>query len=231
MEASWERIVGWCRSEAPVTAAGLRPPASREARRAAEAATNGAWPDDLHRWYALQDGVVGHPYAVIFPGFWPLPLDDVVRMWGRYQEIARQMDADEVERLRATGARAAERDRLRAVQRSIDQREGREASQERFYDVARHEAAPAGAVAGMFLPSFIPVGDDGSGCALALDLRAGPRLGCVTPYRREDADTDGPRWTSLDALLDDVAGCLETGRPTGYWEPVVHDGLLGWDIN
>jgi cell wall assembly regulator SMI1 len=141
-----------------VTAAGLRPPATREARLAAEAATNGAWPDELHRWYALQDGIVGHPYAVIFPGFWPLPLDGVVRTWAMYRDIVQQNAVKEIDALQAGAAR----------------RDG----------IARHEAAPAGTIAGMFLPSFVPIGDNGSACTLALDLRSGPSSGCVTPYLR-----------------------------------------------
>ena len=53
----------------------------------------------------------------------------------------------------------------------------------------------------------------------------------MTPYQREEADHDGPHWPSLDALLEDIAGCLETGRSTGHRRPVVHDGRLDWDIN
>jgi hypothetical protein len=203
-------------------------PVSAEVRRAAASATNGAWPDALHRWFALHDGIVGHPYAVILPGFWPLPLDDVVATWRMSRDIAGRVEADEVESLRV---RLAERDRLLATRRSPRWAQRAPAPVERYYDIASCERAPAGTVAGMFLPSFVPIGDNGSGCSLVLDLRSGPLSGCVTPYMREDVDNRGPGWPSLDALLDDIADCLETAQSMGRWRPFVSDGWLDWAID
>jgi hypothetical protein len=79
-----------------------------------------------------------------------------VRTWQRYRDIARRTDADEAVALHARGAARDNRDRRRSLQRSIERRRGVAPPEQRAYDLARHEACPAGTVAGMFLPSFVP---------------------------------------------------------------------------
>jgi cell wall assembly regulator SMI1 len=97
------------------------------------------------------------------------------------------------------------------------------------FDVVAREAEPAGTMAGLFLPSFIPFADDGSACCCFVDTRPGPRSGCVTRYLREDADYDGPWWDSVAVMLDTVGDSLETGRPIGVLGPTVTDGWLNWE--
>jgi cell wall assembly regulator SMI1 len=223
IEASWERIVAWCLVEAPQTLVGLRPPATAGARERAESATGGRWPDDLRRWYGLHDGVDRTVYAAVFPGHSPLPVDEVPALWEMHRASSRRLDAD--------AAAQAERDEQDPrIQRLRQARRRPYVDVGRPYDIGRHEGEPAGSVANMFLPSYVPFAENSSGWMLFVDTRPGPRSGCVTAFRREDTDLDGPRWPSLAALVEDVAGCLEDGRPTGYWRPVVTDGLLDWEI-
>ena len=56
VEDAWQRVVSWCERNAPVTFGQLRLPASESALASAEASFPRRWPDDLRRWYALQDG-------------------------------------------------------------------------------------------------------------------------------------------------------------------------------
>ena len=56
VEEAWQRLASWCERNAPVTFGHLRPPASASALAEAEESFPRRWPDDLRRWYALQDG-------------------------------------------------------------------------------------------------------------------------------------------------------------------------------
>ena len=56
VEDAWQRLASWCEHNAPVTYGDLRPPASASDLAAAEEFFPRRWPDDLRRWYALQDG-------------------------------------------------------------------------------------------------------------------------------------------------------------------------------
>jgi hypothetical protein len=80
----------------------------------------------------------------------------------------------------------------------------------------------------MFLESFVPIGSDGAGGTLFVDLRAGHHSGCVTEYMREDAD-GGPSWNSVEAMLADVATALATGQPSNEMSAVVEDDELRWE--
>jgi hypothetical protein len=64
---------------------------------------------------------------------------------------------------------------------------------------------------------------------LFVDTRPGEKFGCVTGFMREDADTYGPIWESVEAMLDDVADALEQSRPSGGWQPTVEDNALTWE--
>jgi cell wall assembly regulator SMI1 len=89
---------------------------------------------------------------------------------------------------------------------------------------------PAGEPAFAFLPVFVPIGEDYTGCTLFVDCRAGQLFGCVTGYMREDADSDGPTWTSVSAMLQDVANALEHDGVSNGYRPKVEDGLLTWAL-
>jgi hypothetical protein len=46
---------------------------------------------------------------------------------------------------------------------------------------------------------------------------------------REDADTNGPIWESVEEMLNDLAAGLVEPRSIGGWQPVAQDGALTWE--
>jgi cell wall assembly regulator SMI1 len=56
VENDWQRLVSWCQLNAPVTFGHLRGPASADQLEASEQQFSRRWPDDLRRWYQIQDG-------------------------------------------------------------------------------------------------------------------------------------------------------------------------------
>lgn len=98
-----------------------------------------------------------------------------------------------------------------------------------FEDPATLDRAPAGEMAGRFLPSWVPIAEDGTGCTMFVDCRSGEGAGCVTLFEREDADGGGPTWPSLEAMLADIADALERGHSCGGWRPRVNDEVLEWE--
>jgi cell wall assembly regulator SMI1 len=84
---SWARIVTWCRDHAPETAAAIRPPAGPALLGRAEAATGGAWPEDLRAWYRLADGTERITAGGLLPFYLPLPLATVMEHWAMWQRI------------------------------------------------------------------------------------------------------------------------------------------------
>jgi len=99
-----------------------------------------------------------------------------------------------------------------------------------IYDLDRLMAEPAGATASRFLPAFVPFAEDQSGDDLFVDTRSGPQHGCVTEYLKGDADSHGPLWPSVTAMLAAVAHALDTDGRVGYWRPIVESGQLHWDV-
>ncbi|MFD3596718.1 SMI1/KNR4 family protein [Nocardia sp. NPDC058640] len=99
-----------------------------------------------------------------------------------------------------------------------------------FDEETGRPAAAAGDPAGTYLPQFLPfAGLDGN--LLFVDTRPGPLHGCVTEFDKVDADDAGPRWTSLSAMLTDLAHSLETGTPFDqHWLPKVEAGELNWQF-
>ncbi|MBB5959835.1 cell wall assembly regulator SMI1 [Saccharothrix tamanrassetensis] len=102
----------------------------------------------------------------------------------------------------------------------------------------------AGSPAGAFLTSFIPIAADGGGDMLFVDLRSGPRHGCVQHWSGEDGTYNGPWWTGVADMLADVANALHTGSEarrryvdaarerhihTSTDQAVVSDGRLFWE--
>jgi cell wall assembly regulator SMI1 len=210
---SWARVVGWCEGHAPATAEAIRPPAGISALREAEASTGGSWPDDLRTWYALADGTERTPAGYVLPFYCPLPLSAVISHWSMWQEAmafiagsSRDQDADQ--RLRALGG-----------------------TPEEMVDViARLESQPAGSAAGWFLPAFVPIAEDQSSSDMFVDTRPGP-LGCVTEYVKGNADSGGPVWLSVSAMLADLAEGLWAGGRVGRWgRPIVTDRELDWEL-
>lgn len=86
----------------------------------------------------------------------------------------------------------------------------------------------AGTVVGTHLPEFVAFAHR-DGRELFCDVRAGDLTGCVTEYRREDGDSGGPIWTSISAMLSDLADAIETGAPLdGRWIAQVSESGLDW---
>ncbi len=210
VEESWERIVAWCRAHAPATAAVIRPPAEAGRIAETERATGGRWPVDLRDWYRLADGTERTPADCLLPFYNPLPVEIVAAEWASWQRDQARITA---------AARSATAGTMAAALG------GRP---EDPYDVDRHEREPAGTAAGMFLPSFVPIAEDQSGSYLFVDTRPGPLHGCVTEFVKGNADSDGPRWPSVTAMLTEVADALDRDLTVGGWRPVVDNASLTW---
>lgn len=99
------------------------------------------------------------------------------------------------------------------------------------YDPAHAEAAEAGTRVSMFISSFLPIADDGSGDFLFADLRKGRQHGCVSEYFKEEADWRPAIWPSLETLLADTLLSLRTGEPALSFIPIVTEGRLQWGIS
>lgn len=214
MAESWGRIVDWCRANAPATFQGIRPPASASAIEAAMTVTSAKWPDELVQWYGLHDGVEHGDRGLLPGGYSPLDVASISSTWRMYRNdwdvrAAEQLSERELAKITALGGDSSRRTR---------------------YDIAACERQPAGSVASMFLPSFVPIGNNGAACELFIDTRSGPMFGCVTEYLREDADHSGPRWMSLDSMLADTAQCLARHQASGIWTPIVDQGYLTWTV-
>jgi cell wall assembly regulator SMI1 len=104
---------------------------------------------------------------------------------------------------------------------------------------------PAGSATLQFSPAFLPIARNGSGDDLFVDLRSGPRRGCVTEYNHEQGALSGLCWPNTAAMLADVANGLERGtmtmqdhiaearvhgfKATGYLPRVTEDLALHWE--
>lgn len=102
---------------------------------------------------------------------------------------------------------------------------------------------PAGSSSREWLDEFLPIADSGTDVWLFVDLRPGELFGCVGQFESEDGCAS-PRWSSVAAMLADVAEALTDGRPalrdfanreaergvrvTATWSPTVQNGRLRW---
>lgn len=205
-------MLDWCTRAIPTQASAIRPPTPSEVLATAMTDTGCDWPEALCEWFGLHDGVDAETWFPLLGGFRPLPLAEVLdarrmhlQIWA--QLLAQPEDPAAVRKRVALGG--PERDPRR--------------------DVAHLDAQPAGTVAGMFLPSYIPIGG-WDAHYLFVDSRPGPLHGCVTEYAREDTDSWGPRWPSLDAMLGELADSLEQHSPAAGRLPIVENGTLDWEV-
>ncbi len=108
-------------------------------------------------------------------------------------------------------------------------------------DVRDALGKPAGSGSFHFLDTFVPVGRDIMGYALIVDLRNGPRHGCVMEWDSVHGADNPPLWSGVGAMLTDVAEALEHSTPAGagvmqhYGTPssghvavITDDGELEW---
>jgi cell wall assembly regulator SMI1 len=86
---------------------------------------------------------------------------------------------------------------------------------------------PAGSRAGVYLPCYLPFGNDGCGGELVLDARGGAWTGPITGFDKVEAETgESPEWCSLAELLEDIAESLKTGRETR--SGLIRQVVLDW---
>lgn len=90
--------------------------------------------------------------------------------------------------------------------------------------------AEAGVDAGTYIPAFVPFAGLDSNY-LCVDTRPGPLYGTVFEFDETGADSAGPAWRSVSALLTDIADALTTGTAfVDGQRPIVRDGTaLEWD--
>jgi cell wall assembly regulator SMI1 len=98
VRAIWERVVAWCRADAPVTAAALHRAVDDVTLAAAQQETGQAWPDDLVAVLKVSDGADrAIAAAVIPPCFIPSPVARIQADWHLMTGISRDIgDPDEL---------------------------------------------------------------------------------------------------------------------------------------
>jgi cell wall assembly regulator SMI1 len=97
VEDAWQRIVSWCEQHAPVTSGHLRAAPPAAALAAAEERCPRRWPDDLRRWYSLQDGVDWESANTPLPDWRILPLSELVE---QSEAMSSLFEEDEAELVR-----------------------------------------------------------------------------------------------------------------------------------
>ncbi|MGN7149524.1 SMI1/KNR4 family protein [Arthrobacter sp. SAFR-179] len=224
----WAEIVEWLSANAPATARTIRAPAPEALIRSFEEAAPNGWHKDLSTLYRLFDGAEPSTAGYIFPNYRPLPLKEagktrqiLLDIWARVGEEANAVDERE--------KRSPLYLNLLAAHEAYS---GAPASTHpKPYDQAHAEAEEAGTRVSMFISSFLPVADDGSGDFLFVDLRKGRQHGCVSEYFREEADWRPAIWPSLETLLAHTLLSLRTGQPALSFIPTVTEGRLNWGIS
>ena len=98
---------------------------------------------------------------------------------------------------------------------------------------AEAERSVAGAVARTWLRRYVYIGNDTMGGGLFVDIRSGPRQGCVRKWDDTEADDDygrGPIAASLADLVTNVAASVRTGTPITQmpYRAIIQDGQLDW---
>jgi cell wall assembly regulator SMI1 len=97
--------------------------------------------------------------------------------------------------------------------------------------VALQDRAPAGSPCkDAWLRAWLPVAGDGGGNDLFVDLRPGPAQGCVREFRRDGGASDTAWWSSVAAMLGEVADAFMRDVPVqGYRMWVDDDGAISWE--
>jgi cell wall assembly regulator SMI1 len=79
--------------------------------------------------------------------------------------------------------------------------------------IAGQNALPAGTACQAWLPSWLPIANNGAGMDLFVDLRDGNRHGCITSFAADGGSASAPEWADVAAMLFDIAERLEDGEP------------------
>lgn len=203
---SWARIERWLARHAPATYAELAPPASRSAIAETGEVIGMALPEPLAESLLRHDGT-GH--RDVLPPFWSLmSAEDIADEWQMKVEIG--CEEEEAE----------------------DDGNGDDDFLEGGGDDEEDDDALA--YGPWWHRRWIPFAADGRGDALVLDQRGGRLHGRVGDADHEEGCTfeRHAMWSSLPALLEAVAGSLETGGALDdSYKPFVNDeGALEWEV-
>ncbi|MFF4879500.1 SMI1/KNR4 family protein [Micromonospora sp. NPDC000668] len=177
-EAAVGRIDEWLQQHAPRTRAALRPPASEPDLAAAQEAVGQPLPPDLRAWWLYADGAHFGPQA---DGGRLIPPGFVP-----YPIV----EALKSRRLWMDVARQiAPVDQLEAFVNSENSRS-------------------AGTRCETWLPAWLPVATNHGGGNLFVDLRGGPKNGCVMEFHRDTGALAEPVWADVAAMFYDIADRL-----------------------
>jgi cell wall assembly regulator SMI1 len=200
VQDAWERIDRWLAGNAPRLRAGAGPSVSTSDIDAVVSELGLSLPYDLVSLWRKLDGVrTDLLQCLIPPGYEPLTAAGSLRCWRRHRAL--QYDWYPVE-----------------LHSQLDE------------FLARLAAAPAGSCTTeqVWVSAWLPVASDVHGRCLVVDLRDGPRRGCVMRYA-VDHGCEGPLWPGVAAMLDDVALSLEDGVWAGeMYRKVDEHGRLYW---
>ncbi|NHC15140.1 SMI1/KNR4 family protein [Motilibacter deserti] len=97
--------------------------------------------------------------------------------------------------------------------------------------VTESQSLPAGDYAPGYTARFVPVAGHGGGSTLYLDMRAGPRRGCIGTWIGEDNDDYEPEllWESLEHLLTDITQAIRNQTATlDGGQAILDDGAVTW---
>ncbi|MGW2571470.1 SMI1/KNR4 family protein [Streptomyces sp. NPDC001537] len=185
----WSRIERWLARNAPACHARLNPPADPAALRRAERETGRPLPEGVAAWWRAADGVSpaqpvgGQTQFRLFPyGCDPYPVAVALARRELYLRSLRDTVppplADALEKWLAR------------------------CSRDQAGTYYSRDTAP------LWLPQWLPVGGDGMGGGLFVDLRAGDQYGCVVRHGTTSHDPE-PSWSNIESLLAQVADTLE----------------------
>ncbi|MGK5675731.1 SMI1/KNR4 family protein [Micromonospora sp. URMC 106] len=183
VEQAWHRIEDWLSRFAPRFRAELNPPATAAEIDTVATALGVALPADLRIWWGLSNGVrhgLGLPSGTLIPdSSSPYPASMALERWRMHLRVQQEVCPP-----------------------------GMREEMERF--VAGQNTQPAGTLLPQlyWLPRWLPIAGDGGGGGLFMDLREGPRHGCLVEFSRHHQGTT-PRWESVTQLWVEVAEELE----------------------
>ncbi|MER7645488.1 SMI1/KNR4 family protein [Streptomyces sp. NPDC126522] len=185
----WSRIERWLARNAPDSHSRLNPPADPAALRQAERQTGRPLPEGLAAWWSAADGITpaqpagGETPFRLFPYRCdPYPLAEALERRNLYLHSLRATVPPPLADAMEEWLTRCGRDRAGT-----------------YYS---RDAAP------LWLPQWLPVGGDGMGGGLFVDLRAGDQYGCVVRHGTTSHDPE-PSWPSIEALLAQVLHRLE----------------------
>lgn len=183
---SWQRVAAWLARYAPSYRATLNGPAGEDELVAVERTLGVELPADLRRWWLDVNG--------IRPGA---------------RRVSGSLIPEHYHPCSAESALAV-RGMMLNVQHDIYPAELHE-QLVRF--VSEQTRQPAGTVplhsGFVWLPPWLPLAADGMGGGLFVDLRGGPRYGCVMVYAKDGGPT-GPVWPNVSTMWAQVADTLES---------------------